>query len=122
MTPSMAFAPATVRALVQVARDPDNRLLRIVLNGDSFYGSSDIQLDGEMAPRSHFFQWSALPPGHYCVEVVVFSSRGDDERVRRAYHVLGEGVDPSDTTSGSCMKTADAAALPLAPDSFGDVP
>ncbi len=89
LTVHRLMAPAFVSGLVLVAPDTANRMLRVVLDSDNFYRSSDVQLDGELSPRSHFFRWPALPPGEYRVVVIVFDAGGRRTQVSRLMHVMG---------------------------------
>ena len=41
-----AFAPASVQTLIRVSPHADNRLLRVVIDGEQFTRSSDTQLEG----------------------------------------------------------------------------
>lgn len=114
VTPRFAFTPTWVRALVQVLRHPDNRLLRIAIDSGGYYRSSDIQLDGADAPRSHFFVWKSLPPGNYCLEAIVYGPSAPRARVQQGFRILGqesqESIDETDLTgAGQC-----AAASPFA--------
>src|SRR5687768_10354804 len=67
VTPQKAFAPVSVQAFVRVARHPAIRLLRVTLDSGSFYRSSDLPLEGDHAPTSHWVRWPSVPPGHYVV-------------------------------------------------------
>ena len=51
VTPTHAFAPARVRAVVRIREDSRNRRLRVVIDSGGHYQSSDIQLDGADAPK-----------------------------------------------------------------------
>lgn len=71
VTPSVAFAPANliVRAIVQ--QNKDNRAIEIIADSGSFYRSSEIQLDGEDAPRTTRLEFRSLPSGNYQVRAVL---------------------------------------------------
>jgi hypothetical protein len=51
--PRVAMAPATLKLTARVERHPDNRLLRISLDCERFYAASEIELEGDRAPRTH---------------------------------------------------------------------
>jgi hypothetical protein len=58
-----ALEQEIVRSLVRVAPHRDNRLLRVEIDSPDYFRSSDVQLEGELAARNHFFSWRSLPPG-----------------------------------------------------------
>lgn len=90
VTPSIARSPAVVRALVQVPRHADNRRLRVTLESSGYYRSSTIQLDGDEAPRSHFFTFQSLPAGDYALFVELYgSTQLRSPIVQRSLRVLG---------------------------------
>jgi hypothetical protein len=93
LTPSVAFGPVDVRALVQVEPHPENRLLRITIDSAEYYRSTDIQLDGTDAAKSHFVTWPAVPPGSYVFMAIVYGSTGTrDQVVRRGYEIYAPGA------------------------------
>src|SRR5258707_1151683 len=51
VTPIHSFAPATVTIRARIEPSADNRTLAIVADGDDFYRSSEIPLDGDRAPK-----------------------------------------------------------------------
>ena len=59
-----------------VERDASNRILRITAESDSFYRSSEIQLEGDQAPRTTTFEFRSLPPGIYEVKVMLIGADG----------------------------------------------
>ena len=76
VTPTRAFAPATVRIRARVEPSAENRRLTIVADGDEFYRSSEIQLDGDQAPPTVELQFSNLPGGNYEVYAVLTDRTG----------------------------------------------
>jgi hypothetical protein len=52
VTPAQSMAPATVRIRARVEPSAANRLLAIVADGEDFYRSSEIQLEGDQAPAT----------------------------------------------------------------------
>jgi hypothetical protein len=74
--PSFAQAPATVQLNVRVAPRKENRLLRVTLDSDAYYRSSDLQLEGAEAPTMHSIRWPGIPSGEYVVVVELFRSNG----------------------------------------------
>ena len=90
-----AFGPATVQTLVWVSPHPDNRRLRVLIDGDQFTRSSDTQLEGADAAKHYFFTWQKLPPGTYSIVATVYGSVGVREQRLSSFEVLGdrEGAD-----------------------------
>ena len=76
VTPLVVLAPTNARGLVRVPRHADNRLLRVVLESENYYSSSDIELQGADAAQTHLFNWRALPPGSYRVRVEIYGPAG----------------------------------------------
>ena len=90
MTPRFVSAPGYLRSLIRVAPNADNRLMRVEIDSESYYRSSDIQLDGASAPMSHFMDWKEVPAGKYDLIVTVLGPSGDTRAVRRLnFQVLG---------------------------------
>jgi hypothetical protein len=81
-----------VRAVIRVPREADNRMLRVTLDSDTFYRSSDLPLDGNEAPQSHTLAWHSLPAGEYEVTIQLVGVSGVKRIVRRQLHVIGLDV------------------------------
>lgn len=81
--PWVCNRPCTVRVMVQVDPNVENRHLVVTANGDNYYSSSTIDLDGENAPYTQpFFWFNELPSGVYRVDAVLQSqSRDVDHKV-----------------------------------------
>src|SRR4029078_10652711 len=71
VTPAVAFAPANLVVRAGAETAADNRAIAVVAESDDFYRSSEIQLDGDHAPRTNTFEFRSLPPGHYSVKAVL---------------------------------------------------
>jgi hypothetical protein len=67
--PRVLFAGQDTHVTIRVTPNEDNRLLQIVLDGPAYYASTDVQLDGANAARTHDLWWHTLPAGHYVVSV-----------------------------------------------------
>ena len=52
VSPAIAFAPANLIVRAMIEADAGNRAITIVAESDDFYRSSQIQLDGDHAPRT----------------------------------------------------------------------
>ena len=85
-----AFAPASMQTLIRVSPHPDNRVLRVVIDGEQFTRSSDTQLDGAAAAKNHFFTWQSLPPGTYSIVATVYGPLGVREQRLSGFEVLGD--------------------------------
>jgi hypothetical protein len=94
LTPRFVSAPGYLRSLIRVAPNADNRVLRVEIDSEGYYRSSDIALDGASAPMSHFMDWKAVPAGKYDLIVSVLGPSGDARTVRRLnFQVLGVSKD-----------------------------
>ena len=87
-----AVAPASMQSLVKVTPHPDNRLLRLVIDGADYYRSSDTQLEGADAARHHFFTWQSLPPGTHSVVAVVYGPVREARPRAERFEVIGGGL------------------------------
>jgi hypothetical protein len=94
VTPNVSSAPSNVIVKATVARDADNRWLRIEADSGAFYRSSSIQLDGDKAPAVMEFKLSNLPGGEYAVSAVLLDSHGEETTVRRTVIVLSRFGEP----------------------------
>src|SRR5207247_7752022 len=65
VSPEVSFAPANLSVRTTVEAHPDNRWIEIIAESDDFYRSSEMQLDGEHAPRTTIFASGSLPGGTY---------------------------------------------------------
>jgi hypothetical protein len=72
----MTVEPAwiTVRAVIEP--DSDNRALYLEVDSETFFRSSQVELDGEKAPRTNVFQSRGLPAGDYEVRVALIGANG----------------------------------------------
>ena len=95
VTPSYAFAPATVQVRVRLDPSADNRALEIVADSSEFYRSSLVQLEGERAPRVISLDFRNLPEGAYEIRSVLFDSMGRERAAICAHtNVIRSGVEP----------------------------
>ena len=85
-----ALAPASFQSLIRVSPHPDNRMLRVLIDGDQFYRSSDTQLDGDKAAKHYFFAWDKLPPGSYSVIAIVYGQNGVRDQRIGTLEVVGD--------------------------------
>jgi hypothetical protein len=93
LTPRFVSAPGYLRSLVRVARNADNRVLRAAIESEGYYRSSDIQLEGDSAPESHFIDWKGVPAGRYELTVTLLGPGGSTRAARHLdFQVLGLGT------------------------------
>src|SRR5437667_4690085 len=71
---SIAHAHLVVRAMVEA--DAQNRGMRIVAESNDFYRASEVELDGDRAPRTNMFEFRSLPSGNYHVTATLLDAAG----------------------------------------------
>jgi hypothetical protein len=76
VSPAVAFAPANLVVKTMVEANKENRSIEISAESDEFYRSSEIQLDGDKAPRTTLFRFPSLPGGSYVVRAVLRGAGG----------------------------------------------
>jgi hypothetical protein len=92
VSPSVCFAPATLVVRATIASDADNRVVLFVAESPEFYRSSEIQLEGDRAPRTSVVEFRSLPPGLYEVKTVLLGSTGHERAsVRQQVNVIESG-------------------------------
>ena len=84
-----ASAPAAVAVLAMIPNHQDNRALRVVAESSDFYRSSQVELNGERAPRTNHFLFRNLPVGEYELTVILGGVRGQRAASSRAFYVTG---------------------------------
>jgi len=84
--------PATVRILIAVEPDADNRGLRIEADGDSMYRSSDLTLSGATEKRLHSVEFRNLPAGNYMLRAEVRSAHEVRGSASQNLVVTGSGL------------------------------
>ena len=89
VNPAQSFAPARVRVRARIEPSAENRVLAIVADGPDFYRSSEIQLDGDQAPKTVELLLSDLPGGEYEVYAVLIDAFGQQRaRVHQPAKVI----------------------------------
>jgi hypothetical protein len=81
VTPAQSFAPATVLVRARIEPRAENRWLALVADGPNFYRSSEIQLDGDQAPKTVELRFSNLPGGDYEIYAVLSDDTGRQRAV-----------------------------------------
>ena len=66
-------APATVPIVVAVEPGASNRALLVEADGEDYYRSSEVELDGEKEKRLHTIEFKSLPAGAYVLRAEVRS-------------------------------------------------
>jgi len=84
VSPAVAFAPANVRIRTRIEPNPDNRRITVVADGAAFYRSSEMQLDGEQAPKVIELWFRDVPGGDYEIYAILTDSVGRQRAV--AHH------------------------------------
>ena len=93
VSPSVSFAPANLIVRAQIEADAENRAVEIVAESVDFYRSSEIQLDGDKAPRTNTFEFRSLPPGTYEVKATLLGAGGSARAsVRSQINVIASGA------------------------------
>jgi len=83
--------PATVRILVAVEPDAENRALLIEADGDQMYRSSELTLTGASEKRLHNIEFRNLPAGNYTLRAQVRSSNDIRGQASQDLIVTGSG-------------------------------
>jgi hypothetical protein len=84
--------PATVRILVAVEPDADNRALLIEADGEQMYRSSELTLSGADEKRLHSVEFRNLPAGYYTLRAQVRSSSDIRGMASQELFVTGSGA------------------------------
>ena len=83
VSPAVAFAPANLIVRTMIEADADNRAIAIVAESDDFYRSSEVQLDGDHAPRTNTFEFRSRPSGTYQVKAVLIGTASEPRATAR---------------------------------------
>jgi hypothetical protein len=93
VSPAVAFAPANLIVRTMIEADEENRAVQIIAESPDFYRSSEIQLDGDRAPRTTNFEFRSLPPGSYEVRALLLGSGGQQRAfARQQVNVIASGA------------------------------
>jgi hypothetical protein len=93
VSPAVAFAPANLVVRASVEADEANRIMQIVAESQDFYRSSEVQLEGDKAPRTSMIEFRSVPPGTYEVRVTVMGSGGEPRAfARQQVNVIATGA------------------------------
>jgi hypothetical protein len=93
VSPAIAFAPANLVVRATIPADSENRAVQIVAESDDFYRSSELQLEGERAPRTTTFEFRSLPPGMYEVIANLIGADGRSRGIiKQQVNVIASGT------------------------------
>lgn len=93
VSPRQAFGPATLTIKLQVTPQADNRLVRVTVDdGDNFFRSTDIDLEGEEARKTQApIVYPRVPAGHYQVTAQLVDNHGKViATVKQVVDLLGD--------------------------------
>lgn len=88
VTPLFALAGSPVQAMVRIPPNADNRLLRIMVDSENYFQSSDVELAGLEAAVTHYVPMKALPAGRYELLAVVYGTQGERARIDQQFRLL----------------------------------
>jgi tartrate dehydratase alpha subunit/fumarate hydratase class I-like protein len=92
VSPAVSFAPANLVVRATIQADAANRAVEVVAESNDFYRSSEIELDGENAPRTNMFEFRSIPSGTYEVRVTLRGGGGEQlANVRQQVNVIEAG-------------------------------
>jgi hypothetical protein len=83
------FEPATVRFLVAVEPNEENRFLWVEAESADLYRASEVMLNGASEKRLHGFVFTSLAGGHYMLRVAVRSLSAVRGMATRSIVVVG---------------------------------
>ena len=93
VSPAVAFAPANLTMRATVVPASRNRMLQVIAESGDYYRSSDIQLDGERAPRTTLVYFRSVPGGVYQVSAMLKGEGGEELAfARHDVNVVESGV------------------------------
>ncbi len=75
ISPAVAFAPANLIIRTVVESDARNRAILLVAESPDFYRASEVQLDGDQAPRTTTFEFRSLPSGTYRITATLLDAQ-----------------------------------------------
>jgi hypothetical protein len=92
VSPAVCFAPANLIVRTTIEADTQNRAVEIIAESPEFYRSSEMQLDGDKAPRTTTFEFRSLPPGTYDVSARLIGTGGERAQVHQQVNVIASGT------------------------------
>ena len=74
--PGLMLAPGHLVVQTVVEPDASNRGIQVIAESPDWYRSSEVQLNGDTAPRKNTFEFKELPSGTYEIHVTLIGSGG----------------------------------------------
>jgi hypothetical protein len=74
--PTVMLAPGHLVVQIEVEPDSANRAIQVIAESSDLYRSSEIQLEGDTAPRRNTFEFKGLPSGAYRIQAILLGSGG----------------------------------------------
>jgi hypothetical protein len=75
--PATSMAPSSFMVRVIMERHASNRWIKVTVESDAYFGSSEGQLEGERSSRLRIVQFRDVPAGTYAVRAVVLDQERD---------------------------------------------
>jgi hypothetical protein len=93
VSPAQSFAPGFIRVRVRIEPSVENRSLEVIADGEQFYRSSQIQLEGDRSPATFNLEMRSLPEGEYRVSGILRDRTGHERSmVYEDVRVIGNGI------------------------------
>ncbi len=99
LKPNALLQGHDLRATIRVSPESGNRLLSVKIDAPTFFASTERELTGAAAQRTHVFNWQKLPAGDYMIEARVTGADGVLFRVERLFTVHGLKMDGETETT-----------------------
>src|ERR1700730_8282755 len=74
--PTVMLAPGHLVVQTVVEPDSANRAIQVVAESPDSYQSSEVQLEGDTAPRRNTFEFKDLPSGIYQIHATLLGAGG----------------------------------------------
>lgn len=95
ITPTVAIAPANLHVQIRIEPSTENRRLSLSADSARFYRSSEVQLDGDQAPRILVFDFRNVPGGSYEIHGALFDGHGQERGcARHTVRIMSSAQDP----------------------------
>jgi hypothetical protein len=92
--PATSMAPTSFTVRVFIERHAENRWIKVTVESESYFGSSEGQLEGERSSRLRLVQFRDVPAGAYDVRAAVLDQHGAVIGAAQATaRVIGRGDD-----------------------------
>ncbi len=88
VSPAVQRAPAMLTVRVMVESSSENRRLQVVAESESFYRSSEVEIDGANSSPLRVFQFRGLPTGRYEITGLLVGTQGRRAMISRVAEVV----------------------------------